>query len=134
MNSPYYKPYWLNDDELEHYGVKGMKWGIRRYQNADGTLTEAGKKRAHKYVRYDVKQAQRYYTKSEKMRQKLQDVPSNKKLTKRIMAYDAQIKGDYYQSEARRIIDAIYPNLKDVSWNDVEKDKIYLSYLDRKKK
>lgn len=30
---------------IAHWGIKGMKWGIRRYQNADGTLTEAGKKR-----------------------------------------------------------------------------------------
>lgn len=28
-----------------HYGIYGMKWGIRRYQNSDGTLTEAGKRR-----------------------------------------------------------------------------------------
>lgn len=28
--NPYYEPYWLNSDELEHYGVKGMKWGIRK--------------------------------------------------------------------------------------------------------
>lgn len=30
---------------LAHYGVKGMKWGVRRYQNKDGSLTDAGKKR-----------------------------------------------------------------------------------------
>lgn len=36
------------DDVLCHHGVKGMKWGVRRYQNKDGSLTYAGKKRALK--------------------------------------------------------------------------------------
>lgn len=36
---------YLQVSELYHHGVKGQKWGIRRYQNEDGTLTEEGKAR-----------------------------------------------------------------------------------------
>ncbi len=32
-------------DEIYHHGIKGMKWGVRRYQNYDGSLKAAGKKR-----------------------------------------------------------------------------------------
>lgn len=33
------------DYELQHHGIIGQKWGVRRFQNKDGALTEAGKKR-----------------------------------------------------------------------------------------
>lgn len=43
----------MDNRELYHFGIKGMKWGVRRYQNKDGSLTPAGKKRekSEDYVR-----------------------------------------------------------------------------------
>ena len=38
----------ISENELYHWGVKGMKWRVRRYQNPDGTLTPAGRKRLEK--------------------------------------------------------------------------------------
>ena len=44
----------MSNYELYHWGVKGMKWGVRRYQNADGSLTPKGKKRyTNKEIRQD---------------------------------------------------------------------------------
>lgn len=40
----------MSDYVIMHHGIKGMKWGIRRYQNKDGTLTAAGKKHYNKEV------------------------------------------------------------------------------------
>ncbi len=41
----------MENNELIHYGILGMKWGVRRYQNKDGTLTEAGKRRYDRDIR-----------------------------------------------------------------------------------
>lgn len=35
----------MNDTYLAHHGIIGQKWGVRRYQNRDGSLTSAGKRR-----------------------------------------------------------------------------------------
>lgn len=52
----YYLGAVLSSSCLKHYGILGMKWGVRRYQNEDGTLTEAGKAR---YAKVQAKEQAR---------------------------------------------------------------------------
>jgi hypothetical protein len=47
-------------DEIYHHGIKGQRWGVRRYQNKDGSLTPAGQKRLEKK---DAKWAHKNYDK-----------------------------------------------------------------------
>lgn len=42
-------------DELYHHGIKGQRWGVRRYQNPDGSLTSSGKKRLYRQNSKDIK-------------------------------------------------------------------------------
>lgn len=42
------------DDYLAHFGIFGQKWGVRRFQNEDGTLTEEGRKRYGKELEQDL--------------------------------------------------------------------------------
>lgn len=52
------------EEELKHYGIKGMKWGVRRFQNSDGSLTTEGRKR---YSSEDYKSAQKKVEKGKVM-------------------------------------------------------------------
>ena len=44
MNEYYISRENESEEDIEHYGVRGMKWGVRRYQKKDGSLTRLGKK------------------------------------------------------------------------------------------
>lgn len=58
-------------EELYHHGIKGQKWGVRRFQNEDGSLTSQGKQRYsanedYKSAKKEYKQAQKDYRKVNK--------------------------------------------------------------------
>jgi hypothetical protein len=51
------------ETELYHHGIKGQKWGVRRYQNADGSYTAAGRKRYAKQLTREFNKASKKYSK-----------------------------------------------------------------------
>lgn len=78
--------YYKEDDYLAHHGIKGQKWGIRRFQNADGSLTAEGQKRYNqkgaKGIRGFDEKAYEQYSRSEKrkMRQNRSDTDNEQEL------------------------------------------------------
>ena len=68
----------MDEKELLHWGIKGMKWGVRRYQNKDGTLTPAGKKRYNAEIER-LKNEEKILKNKEATRAKLAKLESKQK-------------------------------------------------------
>lgn len=116
MNTTYYVAGIPYSAELYHHGIKGQKWGVRRYQNDDGTLTSAGRERygmrdmasdmgfgekghlnstqkhLSRYASSYANAALRKYNKAEKMQQKGKD---NSKVMKK--AENLEKNASYYR-------------------------------------
>lgn len=118
MISIYYEK---KNDFIVHYGIMGMKWGVRRYQNEDGSLTDLGKKRLYSYhskinklqsrvdkanKQYDI-QTQKYATKANKLAAKSAKL-KNKALNGHFISDDKRaamsLKADRLKAKSDKIM------------------------------
>jgi hypothetical protein len=80
--------------ELYHHGIKGQKWGVRRYQNSDGSLTPSGKRRYNRLAKKDAKEyarAKMFYG---------EGAGNRRKLIKATV--DERSKNEYYKQQFER--------------------------------
>lgn len=102
--------YIIKDGELQHHGILGQKWGVRRFQNKDGSLTQAGKKRItrkQKKALEKARQAKRDKAEAaKKAKQEQEDFEKNKKkaLESGSAADVAKFKGKLTNEELQRVV------------------------------
>lgn len=82
------------NDQIWHWGVKGMKWGVRRYQNADGSLTDAGKRRYSTDVAANAKKKKDNRLPEESLNDPNRWVKEDRERTKRVVDSGNQMTGN----------------------------------------
>lgn len=109
---------YLKIHELYHWGIKGQKWGIRRYQNPDGSLTEEGKARygGDSYDKLSQNQKDRYNADQTKAEVATFDTVS--KTASGVKSITNDISNIPAMQEKGKVSYAKYPNMSDKELQD----------------
>ena len=109
---------YLRMHELYHWGIKGQKWGIRRYQNPDGSLTEEGKARygGDSYDKLSQNQKDRYNADQTKAEVATFDTVS--KTASGVKSITNDISNMPSMQEKGKVSYANYPNMTDKELQD----------------
>lgn len=91
--------YYVLPNELYHHGIKGQRWGIRRFQNPDGTLTEAGKRRYGTIENFNARKTLKKIQNEEKEKQKA--ITSGD--SKQVMKYSSKLSSKELDEAIKRI-------------------------------
>lgn len=106
----------VDGEDIEHHGVIGQKWGRRRYQNPDGTLTELGKRRLQREQDRAIRKEEKYHAKVAKQRKK--DIKAQEKATKKELKQVAK-----EQKEQEEIIEKKNKLVSKGSMEDIYKNR-----------
>lgn len=123
-------------NELQHWGIKGQKWGQRRYQNPDGTLTPAGKKRYNKEVEKlkaeeaKIKTAEKIAANRQKTQSKIDKLDAKRQeLEERKKALKSGKRGDTENDKPEETVDERREKaLKSTNAKEIYENRDVLTY------
>lgn len=104
------------ENELMHWGIKGMKWGVRRYQNKDGSLTPAGKRRyeqemaklkEEEKIAKNKLRTQAKLNKLDEKRKEIEALKSGKPIVKKTNQSSTPSVKDMSDEELRRVVNRL---------------------------